>query len=109
MLEFGLAVGADTEVWPAEQDYCSWNGVVCDNGTISSGCDGKVITLQLYMSQNDTRSLTQSMLLDSPCLQSIDVSTGSRQTFSEVLSLLQLLPPNINLMMGDRCCEGDGW
>ena len=109
MLEFGLAVGADTEVWPAEQDYCSWNGVVCDDGTISSGCDGKVITLQLPMFDDDTRSLTQSLLLDSPCLQSIDVSTGSRQTFSEVLSLLQLLPPNINLMMGDRCCEGDGW
>ena len=109
MLHFGLLIGADLSTWPAEQDHCSWNGVVCDDGTLSGGCDGKVIALQLPMFEDETHSLTQSMLLDSPCLQSIDVSTGSRQTFSEVLYLLQLLPPSINLMMGGRCCEGDGW
>ena len=109
MLEFGLAIGADTEAWSAEQDYCTWSGVVCDDGTLNGGCDGKVIKLQLPMFADDTQSLTQSLLLGSPCLQSIDVSTGRRQTFSEVLSWLDLLPPTTNLMMGERCCEGAGW
>ena len=52
MLELGLGIGADTEVWPAEQDYCSWEGVTCER--YGSECEGRVTLLQLpYSGDNN--------------------------------------------------------
>ena len=110
MLEFGLLIGADKEVWPAEHDYCSWEGVTC-HLAVDNGCAGRLKGLQSTSIEGNFESWFREMLNlveELPCFESIRLSSFSG-SHGDALMLLDELPDTIELQMGNSCCGGGYW